>query len=132
MAGSTRNPDRGLHRRLQDAANEVQRAVDHMLSDIDANKAYGTSVRDVSGFSATQRRKAEIEAQAKIMQAQRELELAQKELMALRKGRYGAYGPAWFLSFCLNLRHPLFQLARSPISCFSIPCALAATSSHGV
>ena len=57
------------------AASDLQRAVDHMLSDINANKAYGTAAPDVDAMSATQRRKAEIEAQTKILQAQRELEL---------------------------------------------------------
>eukprot|EP00123_Amoebidium_parasiticum_P014246 comp22409_c0_seq1/m.33514 comp22409_c0_seq1/g.33514 ORF comp22409_c0_seq1/g.33514 comp22409_c0_seq1/m.33514 type:complete len:879 (-) comp22409_c0_seq1:364-3000(-) len=89
MAGAAKNPDKVLQARLQGAGGEVQASVDMLVRTLGTKQYGGTDTGlNVVGLSDTQRRKAEIEAQARVLAAERELEKAQKDLMALRKGRY--------------------------------------------
>eukprot|EP01134_Creolimax_fragrantissima_P005398 CFRG5398T1 len=88
MAGSTKNSDRKLQQKLQKSGADVSAMIEKLVSALNTGYATGASAPNVSTMSEIQRRRAELEAQAKVLQLQRDLDNAQNVLYALRKRRY--------------------------------------------
>lgn len=92
-ASASKNPDRNSQNDLKKAASELQETVSSLTKVLNTSKTYGgdDTMLEYSMLSDTQKYKAELEAQAKILKLERELELAHKTLRSLRQQKYKDY-----------------------------------------